>query len=1097
MESSHSQNIFMSKSFFRVSTRLLVTTALILGSYFSLAKSVLAQSTPPNTTITNTAVGTFEGTTSGTTGNVTSNTVTLSVLEVAGINAAPSGNQEAPFAVPNAGAFQGVAGINTGDVVYFDFTVTNVGNDPTGFFIPGTATIGGGTLENIQIIEVDPNGALGAPTPTTVAVTVPVGGDNTIALLGATNGYIPVNGTVTVRVAVKVTETNVGNSITATLGNTTGSAGTQNQPYLANANQDLYTNDLIDGTTIPVPYAGILAISQVPETNGNPANGDATNRRQEASATGSVTLAATPVVFGYKSVTRTNDVDGSGTNTPGDVLTWRVTYANTGTVDVTDFQIADVLPANVTLSGTLAAGNITVNATQSGTTPIANAGYTGTGNNNLFNSSFTLVAGGVVTVDIPVTINGGTPSGTVLSNQPTATSTVLPAVGVRTDNIDGTNVGLPLLIPPPTGSILQTQTVAIDPTTATTSAAQTPLVCDGRFYQIRATVGDTSSLYLINRFTAPYSDVLRSTTAPNTVLNGLGYNPIDNYMYALFRGPNSGSTSGVTPTNALYRLDENTIVSLGGITGLPNGFSPTAADFGPDGTYYVTRAGGSTELYRINIATRTATLVTMSQNTGNIGDMAYNPIDGLLYGVGGAGNTTLFIINPVTGNVTTSTITGTSVTPETWGTAFFDPIGTFYAYSNGGRFYRINKDTGVATLLSDAPTATVSDGAVCQFTSEKIDAVKSAGPVTSVNATTFDIPYTIQVRNTGAFNAPNVQITENFNLDPTFTVGSPTISIQVPPTSGTLTVNPAFTGLTPTTYNLLSGLNSLAPGASATITFTVRLVYASAGSVPTTVLNNQVYASTITSTTAPGTPNPGFTFPSNIPIPPPDLLTADTSTNSNTLPVTPNGDVPSPTPVSLPRNPNLLLVKRMTAVNGVDIPGFVDDLGTLDDNNANWPTPATFLRGAINNVLVAPGDELEYTIYFLSSGNTNVSNVTICDLIPPLTTFVNNTYGSGLGMAFANSVTATPTSNLTNIADSDKGRFYPAGSTPNTTVPPVTVCNKPNTAIPLTIDDNTDGLVVVEVVKISDPLPNFLPFATGAGTPTNSYGFVRFRVKVK
>ena len=1100
MESSHSQNIFMSKSFFRVSTRLLVTTALILGSYFSLAKSVLAQSTPPNTTITNTAVGTFEGTTSGTTGNVTSNTVTLTVFEVAGITAVPSGTpQEAPFAVANAGAFQGVAGINTGDVVYFDFTVTNVGNDPTGFFIPGTATIGGGTLENIQIIEVDPNGALGAPTPTTVAVTVPVGGDNTIALLGATNGYIPVNGTVTVRVAVKVTETTVGNPITATLGNTPpndNTAPTQNQAYVANGVSDLYTNDLIDGTANP--FGAFPLVSQVPETNGLPANGDATNRRQEASATGSVPLAATPVVFGYKSVTRTNDVDSSGTNTPNDVLTWRVTYANTGTVDVPNFQIADVLPANVTLSGTLAAGNITVNATQSGTiTPTANASYTGAGNNNLFNSSFTLVAGGVVTVDIPVTINGGTPNGTVLSNQPTATSTVLPAAGVRTDNIDGTNVGLPLGIPAPTGSIPQTQTGAIDPTTATTSASQTPLICDGRFYQIRATVGDTSSLYLINRFTAPYSDVLRSTTASGTVLNGLGYNPIDNYMYALFRGPNSGSTSGVTPTNALYRLDENTIVSLGGITGLPNGFSPTAADFGPDGTYYVTRAGGSTELYRINIATRTATLVTMSQNTGNIGDMAYNPIDGQLYGVGGAGNTTLFRIDPSSGNVTTTTITGTSITPETWGTAFFDPIGTFYAYSNGGRFYRINKDTGVATLLSDAPPATVSDGAVCQFTSEKIDAVKSAGSVVSVNATTFDIPYTIQVRNTGAFNAPNVQITENFNLDPTFTVGSPTISIQVPPTSGTLTVNPAFTGLTPTTYNLLSGLNSLAPGASATITFTVRLVYASANVVPTTVLNNQVYASTITSTTAPGTPNPGFTFPSNIPIPPPDLLTADTSTNSNTLPVAPNGDIPSPTPVTLPRNPNLLLVKRMTAVNGADINGFVDDPGTPVDNDPNWPTPATFLRGAINGVSVAPGDELEYTIYFLSAGNTNVSNVTICDLIPPLTTFVNNTYGSGLGIAFANSVTATPTSNLTNIADSDRGRFYPAGSTPNTTVPPVTVCNKPNTAIPLTIDDNTDGLVVVEVVKISDPLPNFLPFATGAGTPTNSYGFVRFRVKVK
>ena len=317
----------MSKSFFRVSTRLLVTTALILGSYFSLAKSVLAQSTPPNTTISNTAVGTFEGTTSGTTGNVTSNTVTLSVFEVAGITAVDSGNQEAPLAVVNAGVFQGVAGINTGDVVYFDFTVTNVGNDPTGFFIPGTATIGGGTLENIQIIAVDPNGTLGAPTPTTVAVTVPAGvGGDTIALLCATNCYIHVNGTVTVRVAVKVTETIVGNPITATLGDTTGSAGSQNQPYLANGNRDLYTNDLADGTANPYLIATFPLVSQVPEANGNPANGDATNRRQEASANQSVNLDPTPVVSGYKSVTLTSDVDISGSVTPSDVLTWRVVH---------------------------------------------------------------------------------------------------------------------------------------------------------------------------------------------------------------------------------------------------------------------------------------------------------------------------------------------------------------------------------------------------------------------------------------------------------------------------------------------------------------------------------------------------------------------------------------------------------------------------------------------------------------------------------------------------------------------------------------------------------------------------------------------------
>ena len=182
----------------------------------------------------------------------------------------------------------------------------------------------------------------------------------------------------------------------------------------------------------------------------------------------------------------------------------------------------------------------------------------------------------------------------------------------------------------------------------------------------------------------------------------------------------------------------------------------------------------------------------------------------------------------------------------------------------------------------------------------------------------------------------------------------------------------------------------------------------------------------------------------------------------------------------------------------MDITGFVDDPGTTDDNNPNWPDRNIYLRGKINGVSVAPGDQLEYTIYFLSTGNTNVSNVVICDLVPPLTTFVNNAYdvvggGSSLGMAFANSVTATPTSYFTYLADSDRGRFYPAGSTPNTTVPPVTVCNKPNTAIPMAISDNTDGLVVVDVVKV----PLFLPFATGVGTPTNSYGFVRFQVKVK
>ena len=240
MESFPSQNNTMSKSksFFRASARLLVTTALLLGSFFALTKAVLADPAPPGN-IDNTATGSFTGETSNTSGTVISNTVTLTVREVAGITVQPPSIADAPAGVPNAGLNQGASGINTGDVVYFDFTVTNVGNDPTKFFIPNDAQISGGTLQgNVQIIAVDPNGAAPLLSNTfTTPVNVTTGGD-TVALLGATgdtDGYIPVNGTVTVRVPVKVTAA-TGGTVSVILGDTganDNSAATQNQAYVA------------------------------------------------------------------------------------------------------------------------------------------------------------------------------------------------------------------------------------------------------------------------------------------------------------------------------------------------------------------------------------------------------------------------------------------------------------------------------------------------------------------------------------------------------------------------------------------------------------------------------------------------------------------------------------------------------------------------------------------------------------------------------------------------------------------------------------------------------------------------------------------------
>ena len=196
----------------------------------------------------------------------------------------------------------------------------------------------------------------------------------------------------------------------------------------------------------------------------------------------------------------------------------------------------------------------------------------------------------------------------------------------------------------------------------------------------------------------------------------------------------------------------------------------------------------------------------------------------------------------------------------------------------------------------------------------------------------------------------------------------------------------------------------------------------------------------------------------------------------------------------------LLLVKRITRINNKDLTDIVDGRSDVaitaanyvpepyasDDNDLTWA--AGYLRGLINAGTVKPGDELEYTIYFLSNGLGNATNVKFCDLVPTNVNFIPTAFngmtpndgglpGADQGIALAIGST-TPTLYLTNVGDSDRGRFYTAN----------------DSATPSYCGTNTNGAVVVNITVPS--FPN-LPAATGSGTPANSYGFVRFRAKVK
>jgi uncharacterized repeat protein (TIGR01451 family) len=207
-------------------------------------------------------------------------------------------------------------------------------------------------------------------------------------------------------------------------------------------------------------------------------------------------------------------------------------------------------------------------------------------------------------------------------------------------------------------------------------------------------------------------------------------------------------------------------------------------------------------------------------------------------------------------------------------------------------------------------------------------------------------------------------------------------------------------------------------------------------------------------------------------------------------------------------SPNLLLVKRITAINGGtttvggdSLAGYIDTLtNPYDDNDATiatqptpasppkdtdkWPDPSTFLLGGINGGNIKPGDEMEYTIYFLSSGDAMAKNVLFCDRVPDDVSFLFNGYGgsSPLGLTgtekgielFHNGTTTA----LSNVPDSDLGQYFSPGVDPKATYPNVNCRGA-----------NTNGAVVVDLGN--------LPNATAVGTPAASYGFVRFKGRVK
>jgi uncharacterized repeat protein (TIGR01451 family)/fimbrial isopeptide formation D2 family protein len=172
---------------------------------------------------------------------------------------------------------------------------------------------------------------------------------------------------------------------------------------------------------------------------------------------------------------------------------------------------------------------------------------------------------------------------------------------------------------------------------------------------------------------------------------------------------------------------------------------------------------------------------------------------------------------------------------------------------------------------------------------------------------------------------------------------------------------------------------------------------------------------------------------------------------------------------------NLVLVKRITAINSaatglIIYNSYIHESGSTKDNDPGWT--ANYLLGEINAGQVRPGDEIEYTIYYLNNGENRIGQAKVCDALNKNLDFVLNFNSSNLGKGILLSPSSSTSTYLTNTSGDDRGEY--STTSPND-------CNLVNN---ITADRSTNT-VVVDAANNANPI-------LGGG-----YGSIKFKVTVK
>ena len=741
------------------------------------------------------------------------------------------------------------------------------------------------------------------------------------------------------------------------------------------------------------------------------------------------------------SVTKTHS---GGPFMPGETVTYTITVTNQGPTDAVDIPLLDFVPPE--LSDVLWQCQITA---LSGSLDDC---QTPAGSGNTINTRLSLGVGG----SAEFTVQG------MLLPTPPGTLTNVVEVGSRDRNEAAPGITDPDM----------SNNIASDDITVIATASGPPFICDGTFLlaqneNSRFFAVDTGSNQL-----QPLSAALGNSFPDpiSTYVNGIGFNVQDGYVYGV--NPNNGN---------VYRIAaDGAVTNLGNPSNLPDRI--LSGDVDGNGLFY---ALSGRWLHRLDVSGATATWLNQIRLSRSINsdDISFNPLNGLLYGFD-KNNASVVEINPTTGqvtNFTTQYATGTASIDQA-GATYFDVFGDFYAYQNNpGRLLKFALDlTNNVALGSNYATGrnvNKNDGASCPY-----------GPLVQKDVSTTTVAagdtvtYTYKIGNQNPFPLSGVSFRD---ILPS-TDGRTYIS-------GSL-VNPL--GGNVNSYGNSQQLEIIGMNvpANQTAIFSVQVLIPS--NTPPGELFNQAELDNIPI---------GFGGP---------RLLSD---------YPPTGARPDPTPLTvtapIATNPNVLLVKRITAINntttttGDDLSVYIDEsTNPYDDNTITitapinpadppqdtdqWPAPTNYLVGGIDGGNVLANDTIEYTIYFLSSGDAIAKNVHFCDYVPEFTSFLANGFNGETPVASG----GIPSADLgVEIFRNGSSTFYTGANDGDAAVyfaPGIDPANDSRfTDIDCdgdfsTPNSNTNGAIVVDLGDIIN--------ASSAGSVVNdAYGYVRFQATVK